>query len=264
MLEPYIKNYWILDSGNRNYSTFMQRIFPHGCMELIIFYHDTFSLCDNKNLINKLENSLLIGQGTTYFDLTPCGKVGIFSIIFKPHGAGMFFPLPMNKVGDHLISLSDIIGIEASELEEKIAESSTLNEKVRVVEEFLTKKLIQKKIYDYKRLRESIKRINNNFGNASLKELSEATCLSPKQFERKFHEFVGLKPKQFMKTIRFQGALYRKQLYPKINLTQLAYDCGYYDQAHLTNDFKSFTGIAPKKYFSQNQAYSDYFQHSVL
>jgi AraC-like DNA-binding protein len=37
------------------------------------------------------------------------------------------------------------------------------------------------------------------------------------------------------------------------NLTQVAYDSEYYDQAHFTKDFKEFTGITPKDFLTDDQ-----------
>lgn len=36
--------------------------------------------------------------------------------------------------------------------------------------------------------------------------------------------------------------------------------CGYFDQSHMINDFKTLSGITPKDYFSENgDFFSDYF-----
>jgi len=43
------------------------------------------------------------------------------------------------------------------------------------------------------------------------------------------------------------------------NLTSLAYENGYYDQAHFIKDFKEFTGISPKSFFSDNLKLSALF-----
>lgn len=38
-----------------------------------------------------------------------------------------------------------------------------------------------------------------------------------------------------------------KELQPELNWTNIAYDCGYYDQMHLVRDFKMFSGATPSK-----------------
>ncbi|MBW6537542.1 MAG: AraC family transcriptional regulator [Mariniphaga sp.] len=42
--------------------------------------------------------------------------------------------------------------------------------------------------------------------------------------------------------------------------TQLAFNCGYYDQSHMIHDFKSLSGFTPGEYFACCEPYSDYFE----
>ncbi|MBC8182113.1 AraC family transcriptional regulator [candidate division KSB1 bacterium] len=74
-----------------------------------------------------------------------------------------------------------------------------------------------------------------------------------------FSKFIGITPKQYLKTIRFQLSLHKKAQNDKLNITELAYESGYYDQAHLINEFKSLTGQTPKQYFDKNISFSDFF-----
>jgi AraC-like DNA-binding protein len=53
--------------------------------------------------------------------------------------------------------------------------------------------------------------------------------------------------------------LREKHCNKSINLTELAYTCGYYDQSHMINDYKLLSGKTPAQYFSECEPYSDYF-----
>jgi len=58
----------------------------------------------------------------------------------------------------------------------------------------------------------------------------------------------GTAPKEFLKIIRFQEALKRLQLNTsQESLLRIAYELGYYDHAHLTNEFKKYAGILPSE-----------------
>jgi AraC-like DNA-binding protein len=48
--------------------------------------------------------------------------------------------------------------------------------------------------------------------------------------------------------LRFESAL---EEYGNRNksLTEIAYDCGYYDQSHFIHEFKEFSGHHPRHYF---------------
>jgi AraC-like DNA-binding protein len=64
---------------------------------------------------------------------------------------------------------------------------------------------------------------------------------------------VGLSPKQLGKVIRLQAALKMLLNQKNGNLTQVAYESDYYDQAHFIKDFKDFTGINPKEFLKDEE-----------
>ena len=55
---------------------------------------------------------------------------------------------------------------------------------------------------------------------------------------------VGITPTAFFSVYRFNKSL-GLVLSSGHRLTSIAYDCGYYDQAHFIKEFKKFTGITP-------------------
>ena len=62
----------------------------------------------------------------------------------------------------------------------------------------------------------------------------------------------------YSRIIRFQAAL--KEYGSKKTLTDIAQDCGYYDQSHFINDFREFTGYNPKVYFAGKAEGSEYLE----
>ena len=65
-----------------------------------------------------------------------------------------------------------------------------------------------------------------------------------------FETNIGKSPSDFKKIHRFRTAL-KTQINKKSNenMASLSYDLLFYDQSHLTKDFKSLTGLTPKKFF---------------
>lgn len=43
------------------------------------------------------------------------------------------------------------------------------------------------------------------------------------------------------------------------NLTDVAYENNFYDQAHFIKEFKEFTGVSPKDFYSENLKLSNLF-----
>ena len=70
---------------------------------------------------------------------------------------------------------------------------------------------------------------------------------------------IGLSPKQLSKVIRLQATLKILSTQNAENLTTIAYECNYYDQAHFIKDFKEFTGMSPKQFYADNLRMSALF-----
>ena len=56
---------------------------------------------------------------------------------------------------------------------------------------------------------------------------------------------MGLSPKAVCRLARFRAAVSVLQREPERAWTDIAYDCGFYDQSHLVNEFQALAGLAP-------------------
>lgn len=79
---------------------------------------------------------------------------------------------------------------------------------------------------------------------------------SKRWLQKRYAEVYGMSFKQIQNNLRFHTAhqvlwqtLARGQ---PINLTELAYRSGYFDQAHFIKDFKRYTGMTPGQYLKTN------------
>ena len=258
-LAPFVKKYWALENCLPAGEKHIQRIVPSGLPELIFYFEHRPKTVGNKKSIP--ENTCISGQQKGFYDLEVSGKLSLFSILFQPHGASLFFDIPVNELFAQNVPLKFIVKSEAPELESKLSAAETFLEKVSVAEKFLLKRLAKNyKHHEFSRINSCLSEINRTKGLVSPERLSALTCLSRKQFERNFSAFVGTSPRQFLKTVRFQNALHTKFNQKSVSLTQLACDCGYYDQSHMINDFKSLSGFTPGEYFACCEPYSDYFE----
>lgn len=88
------------------------------------------------------------------------------------------------------------------------------------------------------------------YGNVSVEEMASDTGYSVRYINQCFKDEMGLSPKQLARIIRFQTAVSALNDPRERSLTEIAADLGYFDQAHFVHDFKSYTGLTPKKYQS--------------
>lgn len=58
---------------------------------------------------------------------------------------------------------------------------------------------------------------------------------------------MGLGPKRFVRLIRFQRVFEQRREHDARAWSEVALDCGYYDQAHFNRDFRAFAGVKPRE-----------------
>lgn len=258
LLSPYVKQYWGLESCVPTGGEHIQRIVPNGLMELMFYLGDKPLSLNQKKSIT--DHTVLAGQQKEKYDLRVTGKLNIFSVSFHPHGAMMFFDIPMSELYDQNVPLRFLLKDTADKLETKLYEASGFAEKKAIVENFLLQQLKRNfKKYEVARISKIIQTINRFPGKINIESLASTACLSRKQFERSFAGCIGTSPKHFLRIVRFQHAIYNKQKKPNSRISDLSYDCGFYDQAHMVNEFKSLSGLTPAQFFTGCEAYSDYF-----
>ena len=118
------------------------------------------------------------------------------------------------------------------------------------LEEFLIQRTLVR-TYDAELIQTAAKFLHRTRGQYRIAELADACDLSVRQLERGFQQVIGASPRTFARTIRFQEAQRRLMFDPEVDLTELAYACGYFDQAHFIKDFKAFVGKTPTEYARQ-------------
>jgi transcriptional regulator GlxA family with amidase domain len=123
-------------------------------------------------------------------------------------------------------------------------------EAATTLEEFLIQRALVR-TYDLKLIQTAAKLLHYTKGEYRIRELADYCQVSVRQLERGFQQVIGTSPKVFARTVRFEQAQRHLMFDPDADLTSLAYECGYFDQAHSIKDFKAFAGQTPTEYAQQ-------------
>ena len=82
-------------------------------------------------------------------------------------------------------------------------------------------------------------------GRARIEDLVAKSGLSASQLQRRFATQVGMTPKLFARTIRFDRALVARRASPNRLWTDIIHELGYFDQAHFIRECRAFAGLPP-------------------
>lgn len=254
-LSKYVKYYWTLEGIDDSVAASRERIFPDGCMELIFHYGDLFRKYSTDIDAFDQPRSFLHGQLKRFMDIESTGKIGVFSIRFRPDGLHAFIEMDLNELTGNAVSIRDLWGADGCILEEKMLEATTTAQRINIIEQFLIR---QMKWRTDNSIHYCVRSIVNSEGSKSIELLSREVNLGRRQLERKFIATVGLSPKLLTRIIRFQNTLHRLEAKQLASLTGVAYSGGFYDQSHFIKDFKEFTGLNPKQYFTADLEFAKY------
>ena len=222
-----------------------------GCAEMLFHYKGVFDEITIPNRVERSFTSGLHGPSQNYRRFTTNESFGIFGVYLYPFAIPGLFSIPTCELSDQAPDLDTLFGMEGRSLDEKMMLAKNNSRRVVILSSFLERKILANN-KTQPAFSSVISDIIHSRGLAPVNELAKRSFLSVRQFERNFKLFSGFSPKLYSRIIRFQTAT---QQYGNVkkSLTDIAYDCGYYDQSHFIHDFKQFSGYHPKQYFSGKQ-----------
>lgn len=98
-------------------------------------------------------------------------------------------------------------------------------------------------------LRSAVDALSTRTGHvpAQVKDVARELAVSERQLRNLFTEGVGLSPKHYARIDRVRHVLTEA---PRAGWAELAASTGYYDQSHMTSDFRTLMGVPPRSYFT--------------
>ena len=177
------------------------------------------------------------------------GTLNTFVIAFQPDGIHRLFSIPMYEVADIDFEAHSVLGSFITRLGERLGNSRSFPERVRIVEEAFLPRALASTGPDG--VSTAASGIILAGGRADIPALAARASLSVRQFERRFMQQVGMRPKLFARIARFEAALENKARLGAKSWTDVAHEFGYYDQMHMVHDFAEFTGGTPTETLAQ-------------
>ena len=172
-----------------------------------------------------------------------------FVINFQPDGLNRLFSIPMHELTDLDVEAHSVLGSFITRLGERLGNSSSFIERVGVVEKAFLPRCLAADAFDG--VSAAANRIILTGGCAAIPALAVKAGLSVRQFERKFIQQIGMRPKLFARIARFEAALENKARSSDKSWTDVAHEFGYYDQMHMIHDFAEFTSGTPSEALTQ-------------
>ncbi len=246
VLQKYIKYYWVMESSGNEAHTHVM-VYPEGYPELFFHYGDSFDYVTGNGSICRQPQNFLCCQKTVTTTVSTNGLTGVVAVAFRSFGASAFFRFGLHEFKNEKIDLCDILGDKHKATADLICNARSVAERIGIIEGLLHK-LLNVREREMNIIRAGLSELNATPCRVSVEKAAESAFLSYRQFERIFTRSVGVSPREYIKIRKINYAIGLMKSRAKLNLTNIALDAGFYDQAHFINSFKSIISITPLEF----------------
>jgi AraC-like DNA-binding protein len=185
----------------------------------------------------------------------PSGAVPLYArFSFHPGGARPALGVAAHELVDRVVSLDALWGARARDLRGALARvGGDAVAAVRVLEDALCRAFEADGTTAARRalLRRAVGALDTAAfepePDASVASLARRLRVAERTLRALFREEVGLSPKRYARIVRVRRAVERLGT---MSLARLAAETGFYDQAHLTVEFRSLLGVTPRAYLA--------------
>ncbi|HUH19394.1 helix-turn-helix transcriptional regulator [Albibacterium sp.] len=232
-LTPYIHTFWQLKGDDLDKQ--WERNFPDACAGLVINLGDT-CLTDNGSVSMEFGRTYAVGAMRSFKDSFIEKHTHLFGVCLKPGMFPNFYDyVPQSEIADQTVQLERVYSFDVD---------TFIKNPVYYLNSFFIDRLQSRNLL----LESVIKDIDQTQGQSSIGDIAKKNFTTVRQLERNFKIQIGITPKEYSRIVRFQNALSKiRDSAKETSLLDIAFECGYYDHSHLTNDIKRNTGLVPSQ-----------------
>lgn len=231
-LKSHIHSFWEL-KGEENDCDW-ERIFPDGCPGLVMNLGDT-CITDNGTVTMEHGKTYVVGAMTTFKESFMDENTHLIGVCLKPSAFSSFFSYSsLHDLKNQTVLFDQNLSFD--------------KDKFYNTTDYLNQFFMERKNTKNHRTHFLLTDIQHAKGRLTIEELSKKNNISIRQLERIFKDSIGLTPKEYSRIVRFQKALSLiESAGEDRSLLDIAFECGYYDHSHLTNEIKRNTGLPPSQ-----------------
>ena len=164
-----------------------------------------------------------------------------------PGGFRSFLNAPVSSLADRTVPVREVFSREIDSLDGILSTSENEEVSIMAANSFFSARIPPPD--DSAALAATlVNRILSEPDIRTVDDLASRADLGKRFLQRLFNEYVGVSPKWVIRRYRLHELLERVHSGAAPDYAQLALDLGYYDQAHLINDFRSIVGYSPTHY----------------
>ncbi|HLH05336.1 MAG TPA: AraC family transcriptional regulator [Bryobacteraceae bacterium] len=252
-LRRYVRALWYCRAPQIEYPR--ERILPSGCAQFVFALSRHYLLDVSEAGEERCAApALLVGQRSSYEIVATSDFAGLIGVVFEPAVLPALVMDRADLFSERNIPLEDFWGCKATALLEKLREVSQPELALECLAQFLLAEFVprlqQARFALHPAVEFALEQFRSAPSVAAIADVARRTGWSQRRFSQIFREQVGFRPKAWCRIARFQRAVQQLHAGREIRWAEVAAECGFYDQSHLANEFRAFSGINLSSYQS--------------
>jgi AraC-like DNA-binding protein len=242
-LQPHVREYygWI----ERIAQPVCRREVPTDEVPIIINFGTPFRLFDQADPSRWTEfGSFTTGAYDSYVLVGSTGPSAGIQVNLSIFGARLILGRPLRDMKNRVVELEDLFGRAARLLTQELYDAPSWDARFEILDRELARRILNTRAPS-QAVSCAWSRLVSSGGRASIGGIVRAAGCSQKHLIAQFREEIGLSPKTLARVLRFGRAVQTIKEGGGGRLVEIAQDCGYYDQAHFSRDFRAFAGVTP-------------------
>lgn len=197
--------------------------------------------------------SVYCGPTTTPAVGEHSGRLACIEVLLMPWAAFTLFGTPQYELANRTVDPDDLphaLHTRVDELAAALAALPTWADRFRLLDDVLARWSEAGTPCSARVVRAWAELVRTG-GSLPVPRLADEVGWSVRHLENRFREQIGLGPKAAARVLRLQRA--RRLLAAGRGQAETAASCGFYDQAHLSGEFKAMTGCTPREFTAARQ-----------
>lgn len=209
---------------------------------LEIYLDDPYRVSTDGGDFERAPEAVVVGASSRHSArLWVQGRIAAFHIAFQPTGFHRLFGVPMDALADRGTPVQDLGLRPLDDLVDVVRRQRDFDGRIAASHAWIARRLAWSRaggpVDHVARL------IRRGRIAPPVAEMARRTGLSPRQLQRIFVGQVGLAPKLYARTVRFEAVMDARERDADASWAALAHRFGYFDQSHLLRDARLFTGM---------------------
>ena len=202
----------------------------------------------------RFRNVAIMGLHDRPFITESGGYKRLVVIRLTPPGAHRLVEIPMELLLNRWVELDEIDRPLYKEVVDATSELDEWAPLFRSIDSLIRQRLAEQPLEEP--VLSAWKQIRDSRGQNKIEPIARNLGWSHKRLLAEFRRCVGLPPKTMAKVVRFNRLLRFGRNDGRVAWARAALDCGYFDQAHMIHEFRTFAGGTPTEIAQMRVGYT--------